>query len=111
MQEYLFSYGTLQQEKTQLEIVGRILPCVPGMLEGYKLSTIEIKDQRFLDRGGNKFQSTLVCTNSPADHVEGTVFEISKEELHLTDHYEPGNYQRITVKLHSGKEAWLYVAV
>jgi gamma-glutamylcyclotransferase (GGCT)/AIG2-like uncharacterized protein YtfP len=111
MKEYLFSYGTLQHEKTQLEIFGRILLGTTDILEGYKLFTIEINDQKFIARGEGKFQSTLVCTNYSGDHVEGTVFEIEMEELQLTDQYEPGNYQRIKVKLRSGKEAWIYVAV
>ena len=111
MQEYLFSYGTLQNEKTQLDIFGHLLPGTPDILEGYKLFTIEINDNKFLARGENKFQSTLVCTNYSGDQVAGTVFEIDKTELAFTDRYEPGNYQRIKVTLRSGKEAWIYLSV
>ena len=39
------------------------------------------------------------------------VFEITVEELLHADKYEPANYKRIKVKLESGKEAWIYVAV
>jgi hypothetical protein len=39
------------------------------------------------------------------------VFTISKEELLLADNYETDDYKRIKVKLQSGKEAWVYVAV
>ncbi|HUR66385.1 MAG TPA: gamma-glutamylcyclotransferase family protein [Chitinophagaceae bacterium] len=110
MKEYLFSYGTLQYEKTQLEIFGKVLLGTPDILDGYKLFTIEIRDPIFLARGEARSQSTLVRTNYLADHVEGTVFEINREELQLTDKYEPGNYQRIKVALRSGKEAWIYMA-
>ncbi len=80
-------------------------------LEGYTISTIEIKDESFLAKGEDKFQQTLVAMNNNHDTIEGTVFEISGEELQQTDRYEPDNYQRIKIVLRSGKEAWIYVAV
>ena len=58
MSEYLFSYGTLQQEKTQLELFGRKLHGTSDVLKGYKVATIEIKDETFLTRGEEKFQKT-----------------------------------------------------
>ena len=45
-----------------------------------------------------------------ADMIEGTVFEVSEEELFFADQYEPENYQRVKVVLQSGKEAWVYAA-
>ncbi len=43
--------------------------------------------------------------------MEGTVLEISEEELLEADKYEPGNYKRFKRVLQSGKAAWIYVAV
>lgn len=111
MSEYLFSYGTLQQGKTQLELFGRILKGAADTLPGYKIATIEISDKTFLAKGEGKFQQTLIHTRNNRDKVTGTVFEITGEELSLCDKYEPSNYTRIITRLTSGQEAWIYLAV
>ncbi len=110
MKEYLFSYGTLQKDKVQLELFGRLLSGAKDILKGYKLSSIEIKDETFLSKGERKYQLTLISSKDDADVIEGMVFEISEEELIAADKYEPDNYQRIKVSLQSGEEAWIYVA-
>jgi len=106
--EYLFSYGTLQKEKVQLDLFGRILSGSGDVLRGYKVSTIEIRDEAFLSKGEGKHQKTLIV--SASDIVDGTALEITGEELLLADKYEPKNYKRIKVMLESGKKAWIYVA-
>ncbi|MES1222342.1 MAG: gamma-glutamylcyclotransferase family protein [Bacteroidota bacterium] len=110
MKEYLFSYGTLQKEKVQVELFGKILQGSADSLKGYKVATIEIRDEAFLSKGENKYQQTLIPTNNGTDSIEGTVFEISEEELFLADKYEPDNYKRVKVVLESGKETWIYLA-
>src|SRR5687768_15800341 len=107
MQEYLFSYGTLQKEKVQQELFGRVLTGKKDILEGYKIAAIEITDENFLSKGEEKLQRTLLATNNNYDKVEGTVFEISHAELMQADKYEPDNYQRIKVTLRSGIKAWV----
>jgi len=43
--------------------------------------------------------------------VQGSVFEVTKEELGKSDEYEQlARYVRIAVKLASGKDAWVYVS-
>lgn len=108
--ENLFSYGTLQKERVQLELFGRLLKGAKDFLKGYKFVPIEIKDEAFLAKGEEKIQMTLMNSNDNADLIEGTVFEISNKELFLADKYEPENYSRIKVTLQSGKEAWIYIA-
>jgi gamma-glutamylcyclotransferase (GGCT)/AIG2-like uncharacterized protein YtfP len=108
--EYLFSYGTLQKEKTQLELFGRKLQGSADTLWGYKIIPIEIRDKLFLSKGENKYQKTLMATSDRNDLVKGSVLELSSDELLLADKYEPDNYKRIKVKLESGKEAWIYIA-
>ena len=110
MSEWLFSYGTLQKEKTQREIFGRSIPGNKDALIGYKITTVEITDASFLSKGEDKQQRTLMASGSIHDIVEGTVLEISREELLLADTYEPENYKRTKVTLQSGKEAWIYLA-
>jgi gamma-glutamylcyclotransferase (GGCT)/AIG2-like uncharacterized protein YtfP len=108
MSENLFSYGTLQKDKVQLELFGRLLNGTKDILRGYKIASIEIKDESFLAKGEDKFQLTLIPSKD--DLIEGTVFELSSKELNLADKYEPDNYKRIKVTLQSGKSAWIYVA-
>lgn len=111
MKEYLFSYGTLQNEKVQIELFGRPLNGTKDILEGYKLTPIEIKDESFLSKGGNKDQLIARSSKNARDTIQGIVFEISEEELLFADKYEPYEYKRIQVALQSGKESWIYVAV
>lgn len=110
MKEYLFSYGTLQEEEVQIDLFGRILKGTSDALIGYKMEMIEISDEIFLSRGEEEQQRTLIRSNNENDRIAGTVFEITKEELILADEYEPDVYKRIKVKLESGKEAWVYSA-
>jgi gamma-glutamylcyclotransferase (GGCT)/AIG2-like uncharacterized protein YtfP len=111
MQEYLFSYGTLQKEITQLKLFGRLLNGAKDILKGYKLSPIEIRDKSFLSKGEENIQLTVTPSNDKQDSIHGAVFEISEEELLLADNYEPDNYKRIQVELESGKKAWVYAVV
>ena len=111
MKEHLFSYGTLQKEKVQLELFGRVLNGSPDILRSYKAFTIEISDESFLSRGEERYQQTLIATNDDTDTIAGTVLEITEEELLLADNYEPANYKRINVVLESGKKAWIYIAI
>jgi len=111
MKENLFSYGTLQKDKVQIKLFGRLLNGAKDVLKGYKLSSIEIKDKSFLSKGEQKNQLTAILSKDYTDIIEGTVFEVSEEELILADKYEPDNYKRVKVVLQSGKEAWIYIAV
>ena len=108
MNEYLFSYGTLQKVKVQKELFARILKGSKDILRGYKTAFIEIEDKAFLSKGEQKYQLTAIASQNKNDSIEGTVFELSKEELLLTDQYEPDGYQRVNIELASGKRAWMY---
>jgi len=110
MNENLFSYGTLQKETVQIELFGRLLNGAKDVLEGYKISSIEITDEAFLAKGEGKIQKILIPSKDDADVIEGTVFEISEAELRLADAYEPDNYRRVKVTLRTGKQAWVYIA-
>ena len=108
MSNYLFSYGTLQQNETQLKLFGRLLNGTKDVLKGYKTITIEITDQAFLAKGENKFQRIAIPSDDPADEIEGTALEFTEEELLRADQYEPKGYGRKQVTLASGKKAWIY---
>ncbi len=108
--ELLFSYATLISKDVQLKLLGRRLNGSKDALEGYKISTVEISDGAFLANGEDKLQKTVEPTGICGDFVEGTVFEVSEEELRIIDAYEPENFHRMNVKLFSGKNAWLFIA-
>lgn len=105
--EYLFSYGTLQKSETQLKLFGRVLKGGNDTLRGYKMANIVIEDKAFLTKEGSR-QLTAVASRN--DKIDGMVFEVSFEEIEMIDRYEPENYERILVKLDSGKTAWLWLA-
>jgi len=111
MKEYLFSYGTLQKKNVQSDLFGRLLTGSNDILRGYKTSSIKITDKSFLAKGEQEYQLTTVVSNNKDDSIEGTVFEVSAEELLVADKYEPANYKRVKVELDSGKKAWIYIAI
>jgi len=111
MTEYLFSYGTLQLEKVQLESFGRILDGTKDSLKGYKLTSLEITDENVLKQSEQKFHPMAVPSDSMSDKVDGVVFEVTSEELLQADKYEVADYKRISVTLESGKKAWIYISV
>jgi hypothetical protein len=110
MIEYLFSYGTLQDDRIQLELFNRLLKGRRDALNGYRLSTIENRDAAAVAGGEEKFHRIAIFSNNSRDRVEGTVLEVTDEELLLADQYEPVDYIRVSVVLASGTQAWIYAA-
>ena len=99
MKKKLFSYGTLQKDKVQLQLFGRLLNGSKEILNGYRLSSTEIKDETFISKDEPEYQLTAIPSNDDTDIIEGMMFEISKQELLIVDDYEPDNYKKITVSL------------
>ena len=106
--EKLFSYGTLQMENVQKETFGRILEGDKDTLVGYVLSEVKITDKTVIEKSGTDIHPILKATNSISDEVEGTVFEITYEELMQADAYEVKEYARIKADFKSGNKAWVY---
>lgn len=106
--EKLFSYGTLQQKNVQVETFGRELDGEKDALLGYYLSEIEIKDKAVIKASGTNIHPILRVSEDSADEVQGTVFEITKDELLSADEYEVAEYMRVSAKLKSGKTTWIY---
>ena len=50
MKECLFSYGTLQKEKVQIDLFGRILAGSADILRGYKISTLKLQMKHFFQK-------------------------------------------------------------
>jgi gamma-glutamylcyclotransferase (GGCT)/AIG2-like uncharacterized protein YtfP len=108
--EYLFSYGTLQKSKVQLESFGRELIGKKDIITGFKLKKIEIKDPIVLNISEERFHSILVYSGNDLDQVKGTVYEISSSELLDADDYEVDDYKRVNVVLKSGINSWIYIS-
>ncbi|QDH25803.1 gamma-glutamylcyclotransferase [Neokomagataea tanensis] len=107
----LFSYGTLQLEKVQMETFGRLLSGTKDAMLGYRTDLVEITDPAVLKASGQRFHPVVVPTGKNSDMVEGTVFVISAAELAAADSYEVSDYKRVEVLLQSGKAAWVYIGV
>ena len=106
----LFSYGTLQQKKVQLETFGRLLIGEIDILQNFFLSKIEITDNTVISRSGKKFHPIIFYNKDSQDEVKGMVFTISYEELLKADGYEVDDYSRVELTLKSGKKAWVYTS-
>ena len=102
MKQNLFSYGTLRQQKVQLELFGRLLQGTSDTLPGYKTAPIIIE--------GNTYTIAVRSLNK-TDRIAGSVLEVTEEELLIADKYESEDYKRVKALLESGKETWVYVAV
>lgn len=106
---YLFSYGTLQKEKVQLETFGRILKGQKDVLVGYKLDKVEITDAEVLKTSEEKFHPIIEFSGNKTDKVEGTLFEVTDKEILNADEYEVDDYKRIEVMFTSNKKGFIYV--
>lgn len=99
MNQPLFIYGTLREPQVQLTVIGRLVEGSPDQLAGYKISGI------ILD--GVPYPLIIPAEEST---VNGEVIEITGAELEKIDIYEGEAYQRVTVTLLSGRQAWVYKA-
>tara|TARA_B100000929_G_scaffold33033_1_gene23903 strand:+ start:1017 stop:1349 length:333 start_codon:yes stop_codon:yes gene_type:complete len=107
--ENLFSYGTLQQKKVQLDTFDRLLEGKKDVLKEYCVSEIKIKDPSVIGLSGKEVHPILRFTGNNFDEVKGMVFKISYNELLMADEYEVEDYSRLEVVLKSGTKAWVYI--
>ena len=107
--ELLFSYGTLQDKAVQLANFGRELVGQQDAMLGYSQSWVEITDPAVLATSGKTHHPIVAPTTEQGASVEGTVFQITAQELAAADAYEVSDYKRVAVPLASGLTAWVYV--
>lgn len=97
----LFSYGTLQQSSVQFATFGRYLDGVRDSLPGHAVAAVA---------SNGREHANVISTDARGAVVDGTVFEVTDDELARADAYEaPDGYARVEVTLHSGRRAWVYV--
>ena len=104
-----FSYGTLQQQSIQLEILGKILDGTEDNIEGYCVTQLEINDMSVVKISQNKMHPIIYFTGNKAHKVFGTLFSVTEKDLIKIDSYEVDAYQRVEIYLNSGKKSWVYV--
>ncbi|MFN0124745.1 MAG: gamma-glutamylcyclotransferase family protein [Blastocatellia bacterium] len=105
----LFSYGSLQLEAVQIATFGRTLAGQPDVLTGYRITLIPIRDEEDAARIGATHYRNIAFTGNTADEIEGMVLTVTRRELEQADVYEAGDdYHRMSVRLRSGTEAWVY---
>jgi gamma-glutamylcyclotransferase (GGCT)/AIG2-like uncharacterized protein YtfP len=105
----LFSYGTLQDKNVQLAHFGRELRGRPDAMPGYRQTMIAITDPQVVATSGKTHHPIVEPSPDPGDQVQGSVFEITAQELAAADKYEVSDYKRVSVMLKSGVQAWVYV--
>lgn len=104
----LFSYGTLQLEKVQRMLFGRLVPMEADTLTGFKAIEITIRDPQVLDASGIETHLALIPDTNAAP-IPGKVLEIADTDWPALDAYEGENYRRIETVLASGRTAWVYI--
>ena len=107
--EPLFSYGTLRQEAVQRATFGRVLEGRADSLPGWRLTTLRITDPDVIATSGSAVHP-LIALGEDGDETPGMVLWVTADELAAADAYEAPQYRRISVRLRSGAEAWVYVA-
>lgn len=97
---YLFTYGTLLEKEVQLGVFSRPLVGSEDELSHYRISDLKVAN----------LYPTLDYTGREEDKITGQVYTLSPQELQKADVYEGEAYERIQIKLGSGKNAWVYIA-
>lgn len=103
--ETLFAYGSLREEEVQKTVFGRILTGITGKLEGYAVKIIEIEEEFGLEE-----YPIIVPSEDTNDSIDGILYELTMDELSLSDTYEGNSYTRIQVQLRSSRVVWVYSA-
>ena len=109
MKEFLFSYGTLQLEKVQLESFGRKLSGTKEILKGFVIEQLLITNKQVLDRSDQAYHPIAIPTGNQYDEIKGMLYEISHQELKQADLYEVADYKRVKVTFASKKQGWAYI--
>lgn len=105
----VFSFGTLRQESVQQTLYGGTVPTVPDALVGWRLTTVRITDPAVIAASGSDLHPGIERSGDLADRVDGGVLTLDDEALAATDRYESVGYERTSIVLASGREAWIYV--
>jgi len=99
--ESLFVYGTLKNQEVQKLVIERLPESSKDSIAGYRLENVEIDGETY---------PILIPDSKQKKPIEGLVLLVTEEELKKLDLYETDVYERKTVRLKSGKKAFVYFA-
>lgn len=105
---WLFSYGTLRQPEVQMEVFGRRLKGIEDVLPGFRVATVRIMDEAVVALSGSA-EHPILRRGASEDRVKGMALVIGAEDLARADAYETADYRRISVRLASGRQSFVYV--
>lgn len=108
--ELLFSYGTQQLPKVQLENYGRTLEGTAETVTGYRLAQLQITSASVLAKSQQNVHPIAVKSKNTNNRILGRCYTITAAELAATDRYEVQDYIRVQERTLNGKKVWLYVA-
>ncbi len=97
----IFCYGTLQQSKTQLELIGRHLSGDISSIDGYVI----LRD--YIDPEDGIAYPRIVEHNLGC--VFGTIFEFTDDEVKVLDIYETDMYIRKEILTTDGYKVEIYL--
>ena len=78
---YLFFFFSLQLDRVHLETYCRLLEGVKDSLLNYKLDKLKITDDEVIKKSGKEFHPIAMKTGISNDMINGTIYEITEEEL------------------------------
>jgi len=110
LNQLLFSYGTLQDDRIQLEIFGRKLSGLKDRLRGFWMGQLQLATGNEPNPDNIQSYPVAIASDQQTDYIEGKVYQLTLEELEQADHYETIAYRRVHVQLESGKFAWVYLS-
>ena len=108
MTHLLFTYGTLHLPQVQMAVFGRVLPSRADAVVGHRLGQVEIADPAVVAASGSAVHPVLLASDDPEAVVEGHVLELDDAQLAAADAYEVDAYVRVSLRLRSGRTAFVY---
>lgn len=94
MKAYLFSYGTLQEDRIQLMLFGEVLQTQVDSIEGYVTLNDYFGYPRIVE-----FERGIVY---------GKVLEIDEVDFPIVDRYESEAYEKKVVETSKGRQVYVY---
>ena len=97
METLVFVYGSLTEPSLRLVVLGRDVVTERDTLKGYEKTLHTF------------FKVYPTIKKQPNSFVSCQTFSVTDEELERLDRYETKEYEKIQVKLDSGRDALTYI--
>ncbi len=112
MKNYIFGYGSLIEKESRLRTTPKSKVAFPVKVNGFKRGW-------FARTGVSGLSTTFLgCINDVDSHTNGVIYELSEEDLQLTDSREKG-YKRVkidfediedfSIQIEKKSAIWIYI--